>query len=254
VQALLLSGDRGDNALAADGLAFLLDKKDGYGVWYAGHTTVQVLDAVLAAAGRERPSGGRAQVVVNGHVAGPIELPAAGSIGGPVTIAIPSFLHAGANRIVLQNAGGAVMRAQVVATYFGPWTSGAAVDLSSPIRMHVDFDKTSLHLGERVTCRVDVTRRRGTGMLLAEIGLPPGVDVDRGSLEEAKGKSRGVLNAFEVLPDRLIVYLWPANHTGFSFRFQPRFAMLAKSAASEMYDYYNPEARSVVAPVKFRVE
>jgi hypothetical protein len=38
---------------------------------------------------------------------------------------------------------------------------------------------------------VDVARRRGAGMLLAEIGLPPGVDVDRGSLEDAKTKSNG---------------------------------------------------------------
>jgi hypothetical protein len=63
-----------------------------------------------------------------------------------------------------------------------------------------------------------------------------------------------VLNSFEILPDRLIVYLWPSDRANFSFRFQPRFAMSAKSAASEVYDYYNPEARSVVAPVNFRVE
>jgi hypothetical protein len=121
--------------LAADGLAFLLDKKEGYGVWYSGHTTVEVLDAVLAGAGTGQPAQGSAQVVVNGHVVGPIELPVAGSLGGPVTIAIPAFLHSGVNRIAIQNAGGAVMRAQIVATYYGPWTSGAPVDLSSPIRM-----------------------------------------------------------------------------------------------------------------------
>ena len=185
---------------------------------------------------------------------GPIELPAAGSIGDPVTIAIPAFLHAGANRISIQNAGGAVMRAQMVATFYGPWTNGGTADLSSAIRMRVDFDKTRVRLGESVTCRVEVTRRRGSGMLLAEIGLPPGVDVDRWSLEEAQRKSGGWLNSFEILPDRVVVYLWPAEHANFSFKFQPRFAMSAKSPASEVYDYYNPEARSVVGPVAFRVE
>ncbi len=57
-----------------------------------------------------------------------------------------------------------------------------------------------------------------------------------------------------MLPDRLIVYLWPAARANFNFRFQPRFAMTAKSASSEIYDYYNPEARSLIAPVVFRVE
>ena len=90
-------------------------------------------------------------------------------------------------------------------------------------------------------------------MLLAEVGLPPGVDVDRASLEEVKRKNTW-LNSYEVLPDRLIVYLWPGERASFSFRFQPRFAMSAKSAASEVYDYYNPDARSIVPPVKFVVE
>jgi hypothetical protein len=91
-------------------------------------------------------------------------------------------------------------------------------------------------------------------MLLAEIGLPPGVDLDRASLEAAKAKSNGRPNSWEIRPDRLVVYLWPRDRAGVSFRFQPRFAMSAKSAASEVYDYYNPEARFVVAPVKFVVQ
>jgi len=45
-------------------------------------------------------------------------------------------------------------------------------------------------------------------MLLAEIGLPPGAEIDRGSLEQAM-KASVWINEYDVLPDRLIVYLWP---------------------------------------------
>ena len=40
-----------------------------------------------------------------------------------------------------------------------------------------------------------------------------------------------------------------AGGVDFSFRFRPRFAMRARAAASSLYDYYNPEAQTVVMPV-----
>jgi hypothetical protein len=108
-----------------------------------------------------------------------------------------------------------------------------------------------------VQCNVDAERIgfRGYGMLLAEIGLPPGADVDRSSLERAMEASGWDINQYDVLPDRLIVYLWPhAGGTKFSFTFKPRFGLKALTAASVLYDYYNPEAHAVVEPAQFTVQ
>ena len=46
-------------------------------------------------------------------------------------------------------------------------------------------DKTEGKVGDEFTCHVEAERIafRGYGMMLAEIGLPPGADVDRSSLE-----------------------------------------------------------------------
>jgi hypothetical protein len=91
-------------------------------------------------------------------------------------------------------------------------------------------------------------------MMLAEIGLPPGADVDRASLEQAMKSSNWAFSQYDVLPDRVVVYLWPgAGGVDFSFTFRPRFALTAKNAPSVVYDYYNPEARAVVAPATFVV-
>ncbi|MDQ3686581.1 MAG: hypothetical protein M3430_13430 [Acidobacteriota bacterium] len=91
-------------------------------------------------------------------------------------------------------------------------------------------------------------------MLLAEIGLPPGADVDRQSLERAMEESGWSISHYDVLPDRLVVYLWPqGGGTKFDFKFRPRFGLNAQSAPSLLYDYYNPEARAVVPPVRFVV-
>ena len=92
-------------------------------------------------------------------------------------------------------------------------------------------------------------------MMLAEIGLPPGADVDRSSLETAMTGSGWSLTQYDVLPDRVVVYLWPrAGGVKFDFKFRPRFGLQAKSAASVIYDYYNPDSRTVVQPSTFKIK
>src|SRR5207253_8716727 len=120
----------------------------------------------------------------------------------------------------------------------------------------VNFDKTETNVMSEVTCKVRAERLgfSGYGMMLAEIGLPPGADVDRASLEEAMKESNWSFNRYDLLPDRLVVYLWPrAGGTDFEFKFRPRLGLNAQTAPHVLYDYYNPEARITLAPVRFLV-
>jgi hypothetical protein len=85
-------------------------------------------------------------------------------------------------------------------------------------------------------------------MMLGEVGLPPGAEVDRASLESAGAGS------YEMQPDRVVFYIWPAaGGSSFGFDFRLRYRMEAFSTASRLYDYYNPEAAAVVEPVNFSV-
>ena len=92
-------------------------------------------------------------------------------------------------------------------------------------------------------------------MMIAEVGMPPGADVDRRSLDLMIANSRWDISRYDVLPDRVLVYLWPrAGGTKFSFTFRPRFGANALSAPSVLYDYYNPEASVTVRPVRFAIQ
>jgi hypothetical protein len=63
------------------------------------------------------------------------------------------------------------------------------------------------------------------------------------------------LTRYDVLPDRVVLYLWPrAGGVKFDFKFRPRFGLNAKNAASVIYDYYNPESRMVVPPAIFKIK
>ena len=263
------------------GLLYLLKKKDRYGVWLSTQATVNVLDALsLLSPARELQAQDnkaaapttdagalqQVEVFVNGQSVGLIALPAAHEPANPVSLDLSRFVSQGANRVEIKRASGAplvVATAQLVTTYYRAWsasaadgTLGARPQEARALRLAVSFDRTTAATNDTVTCRVEAERigTQGYGMLLAEVGLPPGADVDRASLERAMKESGWEFSRYDMLPDRLIAYLWPrAGGTKFEFTFRPRFGLNAKSAPSVVYDYYNPEARAVLAPTKFVV-
>ncbi|HEX8119580.1 MAG TPA: hypothetical protein VF521_20065 [Pyrinomonadaceae bacterium] len=254
------------------GLDFLLRKKDRYGVWYSTQATVNVFDAMLSSVAARASLGGPqaedvAEVFVNGRRAGQLTLPPPDRLSGPLTLDLSPFLGAGANRVELRRRARATpAQAHLVTTFYVPWGTPAAAAQApeggdepkrakaSALKLSVAYDRTQGEISQEVTCNVSAERvgHLGYGMMLAEVGLPPGADVDRASLERAVAESDWALNSYDVLPDRLVVYLWP--HSGgarFQFKFRPRYGLKALTAPSQLYDYYNPEARTVVAPTKF---
>ena len=269
VQALTRASDpTGSDQLIDRGLLFLMREKDRYGVWYSTQATINVLDTLLALLARDvhtTDASRIAEIVVNGRSVKSIELPAPNQLVTPISVDLSSFIQAGTNRVDIKRApGSSPASAQAVATYYLPWRESVATQEAnwrangaSGLRLVTKFDKTSAKVTDEIDCRVEAERigLRGYGMMLAEIGLPPGADVDRASLETAMKGSDWSISQYDVLPDRVILYLWPrAGGTKFNFKFKTRFGVNAQSAASIVYDYYNPEARAIVAPVRFVVK
>jgi hypothetical protein len=79
------------------------------------------------------------------------------------------------------------------------------------------------------------------------------VDVDRAAL--GKLLDNWTISRYELQPDRIVFYIWSwrAAGTHFAFRFTPRYAIHAKAAPAELFDYYNPDLKSVLAPQTFIV-
>jgi uncharacterized protein YfaS (alpha-2-macroglobulin family) len=249
----------------AAGVLFLLKQKDRYGVWYSGQATVNVLQAmlnVLATAPAASTASSTATVTINGKALPALQISSA-ALASPVYLDISQYLSAGTNQIVLnREQNGPYASVQAVATYYVPWKQSSDVreiirtGESRALRLAVKFDKTDATAGDTIRCTVNAERigHYGYGMLLAEIGLPPGADVDRASLETVMKESGWEVSGYDVLPDRLILYLWPrAGGTKVDFIFRPRFGLKARSASSFMYDYYNPDEQVTLAPVDFKV-
>ncbi|HSS18502.1 MAG TPA: alpha-2-macroglobulin family protein [Pyrinomonadaceae bacterium] len=252
--------------LIRSGLLFLLKEKDRYGVWYSTQATINVLDTLVSLLARENQTQAASpvEVIVNGQPATSISMPANDQTAALIHADITRFLRSGQNHVELRRAGVASYASvQLVTSYYVPWAAAQAAHNEVPtnkkedsLRLIATFDKTEAKINDEIVCHVKAERVgfRGYGMMLAEIGLPPGADVDRASLESAVKNSSWSIRQYDVLPDRVVVYLWPAaGGVSFDFKFRPRFALKAKSAPSTIYDYYNPESNYAIAPTSFAV-
>lgn len=276
VQALTLaaaeSADQKTNleAAAEQGLIFLIRNKEGYGVWYSGQTTINVLESFLllgkplTESRSVSSSAGAAEIIVNGEKAASVKLPRSDEVAAPLQLDVAKFLKPGHNHISISRAGGSqTASVQAVARYYIPWDqspakskSGIRTGDSDALSLRVAYDRTTIQRDESIDCKVHAERIgfRGYGMLLAEIGLPPGAVVDRDSLEKAMSGDTWEISQYEIRPDRVVIYLWPkAGGTDFDFAFRPRYGMNALTEPSILYDYYNPEAQVVVQPSRIEV-
>ena len=246
------------------GLLFLLQGKDRYGAWSSTAATVNVIDAIIAAMPKGEIPGGSstATVWLNGQQISSVRIPAPSEVTGPVLVEMPGTIQNGRNEIEIRRPQDtSPLMTQVVSSEYVPWDSSAGtrdgnvkLGETRALRLDVRFDNTKAKVGDAVRCTVKAERIgfMGYGMMLTDIGLPPGVDVDRASLDAALESEGYGSGRYDVLPDRIVFYVWPkAGGTEFSFSFRPRFRMEANTTPSLLYDYYNPEARSVVMPVKF---
>jgi hypothetical protein len=264
VRALATSTEQndGDRELIRQGLLFLLRNEDKDGMWYCGQTTVHVLKTLLSmVAVREREAGAKLSLRVNGREAKVIDLPPGGAVAAPVEVDVSDFINPGENHVGLESASQGMMSAQFVADLYVPWENDAPVtsksepNSSSMLRFAVEYSKTQATTDDKIECRIRAERLgyRGYGMMLGEVGLPPGADVDRESLERAMQGNFAVYR-YDVLPDRVILYMWPeAGGSVFTFQFRLRFAMQAETAPSLLYDYYNPESSVTLKPSRFDV-
>jgi hypothetical protein len=231
---------------------FLLRQADAAGAWASSQASSRALLALLEVPGLVGGASGEFQVTVNGKPAGAVRVPGPGVLRGPIRLDLTGFLQPGAPAAVkLAGLGGHALQVQISASWYKPWQGPRH---SGSLRLETSFSRLNAETNELIRCDVSIHRPTPSGMLIAEIGLPPGADVDRASLSALLDRPGMGIDSFEVAPDRVTVYVWPRlSDTGFHFYFRPRFAMKALSAPSALYDFYNPAERTVLPPVRFEV-
>jgi uncharacterized protein YfaS (alpha-2-macroglobulin family) len=248
-------GDAALNVLIDRGTVFLLRNTSENGAWGTSQSTARALMALLDA--RNSDDGANAAQIdirVNGASAGRIAIPAGRSVQAPLMVDVSRLLHAGDNQISFAGSESRAQEVQLTAAWYELWGPKRP---DKDLDMQIRYSTVNAAINDPVTCDVVISRPefRGYGMMIAEVGLPPGAEVDRGALEEIISDWKKGVDSYEVAPDHVTFYVWPrAADIEFSFLFRPRFAMKARAAQSVLYDFYNPDSRVVLAPETFVVK
>ena len=235
-------------------IKFLAQNKDTFGNWHSTQATVFALKVMIMSAEKSvRNVHGELSVTVNGRNAGGVSVTPENADVLKL-IDATTLLRKGQNRVALSFGGEGQVMYQIVGRYFLPWK--APKPIAEPISIDVKYDKTSLRADDTVTCAVAVASHRpgDFGMVVVDLGVPPGFEVMAGDLAELVGNK--TMAKFELTGRQVIVYLDRVDESKpvtFAYRLRAKYPVRAATPASRVYEYYNPQVQSIAAPVQIVV-
>ena len=267
VLALLRAG----RALIAanSGLAWLVAHKDPRGTWYSTQATILSLRALLqsieTAARQTRPI--RIRVLANGRTAKELTIT-------PDTrealrlVSLRHLVKSGANTVSI-SANGKGLFYQVVATHHMPWAHSPSTRLAgkdksattrdpanAPFGIAVRYSSRRLRAGTRLSCRVTLRNNRPgeVDMVIAEIGIPPGFQLDRSRFKALVKTGR--IERYRVSSRHITVYLRrlkAMKSRSFEYHLRALRPATVRTPRSQIYAYYEPAMRALARPVVLQV-
>lgn len=246
--AFMKAGSHAD--LINQSLTTLVRKKDALGNWGSTQATILTLKALMTSLGTSiEGNDGRVVVMVNGKEAGSVKFDEKNSDVMQL-LDVSEFVQHGENKIELTTIGKVDALYQVVARQYLPWAivGNGVPAVPSPLEILYTFDRTDLKVDDTVTAKVKVTfKGEGTtGMVLLDLGVPPGFTPLTGDLDELVGSR--VISRYDLTGRLVICYLDKLDRNKpleFSYRLKAKYPIRAKVPRTQAYDYYTPTTRDV---------
>ncbi|MCC6485051.1 MAG: hypothetical protein IT209_09425 [Armatimonadetes bacterium] len=243
------------NDLVSGAMTFLIKSKDSYGTWGSTQATIFSLKALISSlVQRTQDVNAKVTVLINGHEAETFQLtPENSDVLRQVDT--KKWVVKGENKVEIRFDGRGSSLYQIAGYYYTPWKVRATQD-KELMKIDVSFDRTKLDTDDVVTSAVKVAYLgRGTAnMIIVDLGTPPGFDVLAEDLD-ALVRDR-TFQKYSLTGRQIIVYiekLEAGKPLEFKYRMRAKFPVKAKTPKSEVYQYYNPDARAVAAPVDMEV-
>ncbi|MBI4614274.1 MAG: hypothetical protein HY720_11735 [Planctomycetes bacterium] len=234
-------------------LSYLVKTKQGNGTWGSTQATILAFKALLYAS--QAAEGGEAVEISlsMGDRAEKIRIdPDQADVMQLVDLGDATRI--GENRLSIEVSGETNLMYQVVSRYYLPWAD--VPEEKKPIAIELAYDRTKLAVSDTLACDVKV-RYQGdspTFMVIVTLGLPPGFVVDAGDFAELLGEKK--IDRYELTPREVRIYLGamePGQEFAFRYHLSARYPLKAKTAKSEVYEYYTPENKDVADPVEIEV-
>lgn len=258
VQALLKWGRAAGTTRKA--LAYITAKKDATGAWGSTQATIMALRALLLASEKGTADlRGTVEMAVNGKTAEKLVL----------TPENNDLLHqfvfkeingSASNVVEIRYQGKGTLGYQAAGQYFIPWDQETGKE---PFAISVNYDRTKLAQDDIVTATATMRNNlpKTANMVMVDLGIPPGFDLLGEDLQEYQEKSSrlkgGRLEKFSRTATQAILYFnaFAAGETvEIKFRLRAKYPIRTRTFQSRVYEYYDPDVRSVARPVALEVK
>ena len=257
VQALLKSGEA--SATASKALAYLASKKNASGSWGTTQATIMALRALLLSTSKGSSDvRGTIEITLNGKPAQTLALTPENNDLLHQFVFKASDLGA-SNLVSVKFDGAGSLAYQVAGSYFVPWEQKPAAE---PLSISVKYDRASLAEDEIATATATVKNNLGkqANMIMVDLGIPPGFDLlgeDLQSYQEnSAAKASGKLEKFSLTATQAILYfdsIAAGDTVTLKFRLRAKYPIRARSFASRVYEYYDPDVNAVARPQQLEV-
>lgn len=254
-QALMKS--QYDVAAAHKALAWLVSKKDSFGTWSSTQATIQAMRALL---GGSEPGGGKGSakvaVAANGRSVESLEItPETSDVFRLVSLR--NEVRPGQNEVAIELTGEGNLAYQIVATHYVPWGARSEAKEEPAMSIELTYDTRQVRRDAilKVGALVRYNRPGAARMVVVDLGIPPGFDVDPKTFEDMKATGR--IERFSLTSRQVILYIEELENEkalAFSYTLRARYPVRAKTPVSAAYPYYEPEARSEAKPTELVIE
>jgi uncharacterized protein YfaS (alpha-2-macroglobulin family) len=253
VQAMMKVG--GFTPTVNKALAYLVGARQSGGAWGSTQATILALKALVQGMGAQ-PQKGTVKLTVS--VNGTERKIAVTEDQADVLqqLDLKDLTKAGDNEIVIRTEGESTMMYQVVGRHFLPWSAVDVKEEKKPVEVSVTYDRTTLAKNDVLGAKVRLTYNGevSTYMVIVDLGLPPGFELDPSSFEKMVEEKK--LMKFSASSKTATLYfgaMTPGQSIEFSYGLRAKYPIKAKTPETHAYEYYTPKNRDVARPVEIEV-
>jgi len=258
--AYALLKTRYQTTVAHNALDWIIENKDARGTWHSTQATVYAMRALLAGTGRGGSVDADLNVTVaaNGKLAKELKItPETSDVFR--LISLRDIVREGRNSVALETSGKGDLAYQIVSTHYMPWDRPkTTAKAPKPLEIAVKYDASQVKKDELLRCEVTIACNRPPNevlrMTIVDLGIPPGFQVLTEDFEALVEK--GVIQRFTLTGRQVILYfdkIRGGKGVKFQYRLRAKYPVRAKTPATQIYQYYEPEVRDEAQPVVLTV-
>ena len=235
-------------------LTWLVESKDAQGTWHSTQATILAMKTMLLSMkNATQQTDAKVTVFIHDRMAESFALTPENSDVMRL-LDLKEYTRKGQNQVRVSIEGEGSALYQIVGRFYLPWQERPAG--KAPMDIEVSYDKTELVQNDMLTASVVVKNNRPAraNMIIVDLGVPPGFEVQAADLNEYVANE--TISRFSLTGRQIIVYLDyvdPENPVEFSYRLKAKFPLKAKTPASTVYEYYNPDIKDESQPQELTV-